>query len=163
MVFNASATRYAPMELLEQWKRGWRPEPLGSWPEIRDKITACLPEFEWPEPLSQEQVELYRRVTFDGCGREFTPSNTGMYRGDFTLEITEPSEHPVLYLTINVRRGAGGNPIPTLTHLAKTCGWALMDMSAGEWIDLEKTTCAGWDGFINSCDQPLSEPEAGEG
>lgn len=137
MVLDAAVTRMPVAQWLEEWKNGWRPPPLGSWAQIRDKITACLPEFQWP-PSGHIGLAHY--------------DENGL-----SLEIYEPSEDPVLHFDINVRRGGGGDPLPTLARLARTHGWALLDKSTGEYLNLEHPSDEGWQGFNQFCDRPLDD------
>ena len=112
------------IELLEEWKKGWRPPALGNWMQIREKITACLPDVSMVRPRLFRTSDVHRERSL-------------------IRQIYERSENPVFHFTINVRRGGGGDPLPTLTRLARTHGWALIDMSTGEYLDLDHPSDRG--------------------
>ncbi|GMU24727.1 MAG: hypothetical protein AMXMBFR13_47990 [Phycisphaerae bacterium] len=114
---------------------GFRPPEMGTWREIKTKLSACLPTIEWE---AQEW----------GCA---------LYReGGMHLELPQSLEDPVCCFTLRFRTGAGGDPIPVLTRLIKAYGWSLLDMSTGSFLDPDNPSYAGWEGFKGYCNRVIS-------
>jgi len=124
----ASSTPPPPVE---QMPGDWRGESLGSEAEVREKISAVLPEVDWSDPT------------------------WGIIEGDgFSFEFNIGSEGPCDGFMIHVR---GGGPVVThLLKLAEKTGWYLLDCSQSEWLHHCKDPEAGWVGFQAYRDRVIS-------
>ena len=125
----ASSTPPPPVE---QMPGDWRGEVLGSQTEVREKISAVLPEVDWSNPT------------------------WGILEGDgFSFEFNVGSEDPFDGFMIHVR--GGGPAIIPLLRLAEATGWYLLDCSQGEWLHHCKDPEAGWVGFQAYRDKVISK------
>jgi hypothetical protein len=107
---------------------------LGPAADVRRKIDASIPGVDWSD---------------ESCGV--------VQQGGYSLELAlmgseedeeqeEPDpDGPVEALMISVR--GSGQPLPVIVKLCKANGWTLADAGAGEEIDLDNPSDAGWREF----------------
>lgn len=96
--------------------------PLGDAADVRTRISAVLPEVDWTDPA------------------------WGVLEGDgFSIEFNFQADGPVTGFMLHVR-GRGDPITPTIT-LCSAYGWAALDTSAGEFLDLAKPSHSGWRSF----------------
>jgi hypothetical protein len=99
----AASTPPAPVE---QMPKDWRGATLGSEGEVREKISAVLPEVDWSDPT------------------------WGILEGNgFSFEFNIGSQRPCEGFMIHVR--GGGPAVTSLLRLAEKTGWYLLDCSQG--------------------------------
>lgn len=108
-------------------------EPLGSGAEVRDRLSALLPEVNWAHPA----WGLYRAGA--GCSIEFN------------LGRTEPVESIMLHV-----RGDGA-AAGAVAALAAQLGWAALDMSSTEFLAPAAASGAGWEAFLAYRDRVVRE------
>jgi hypothetical protein len=100
----------------------WKGAMLGRAAAVREAISAALPGVDWSEPTWGR---------FEGNG--------------FSFEFNMGKDDPVDGFMIHVR--GAGDAVSSLTELASTCGWYLLDTSTGEWMHHAEAPEAGWEGF----------------
>jgi hypothetical protein len=105
--------------------------PLGPLEELRERITASLPRTEWVSP---RQGYL----------------TTEKYSIEFGLDSTH-RETDIIWLHV---RGEG-DPFPAITRLCKPNGWAALDCSTGDFLDLDEPSREGWEDFQEIRRTPL--------
>lgn len=100
----------------------WMVETLGPLPEVRAKISACLPATSWSDP------------------------NWGVFDGEgYSYEFNIGGREPCLGFMVHVR--GGGQAVGPLIELATRYGWYMLDCSQGEWLHHCANPEAGWKGF----------------
>jgi hypothetical protein len=119
-----------PPPRVEQMPRDWRGEALGSPVEVREKISAVLPEVDWSDPTWGILV-----------------------RDGFSFEFNVGGKHPSDGFMVHVR---GGPAVAQLLRLAEKTGWYLLDLSQMEWLHHCKDPEAGWVGFQAYRDRAIS-------
>ena len=119
---------------MKQMPKDWRGAVLGSQKEVREKISACLPQVNWRDPT------------------------WGMLDGDgFSFEFNVGRDEPNDGFMIHVR--GGGDAVAALDRLAIHSGWFFVDCSQGEWIHHCADRQAGWTGFQNYRDRVIRDDQ----
>lgn len=102
--------------------------PLGEAPNVRRRISDALPAVDWGDPA------------------------WGVLEGDgFSIEFNFQAHGPVTGFMLHVR--GGGDPITPIVAMCKLNGWAALDTSSGEFLDLAKPSVDGWESFQGFRDQ----------
>jgi hypothetical protein len=110
----------------------WRGAVLGTAREVRDKVSACLPDVDWSDPTWG---------IYDG----------GQFSFEFNLGRDEANDGFMVHV-----RG-GGYALAPLQRLAERWGWYLLDCSQGEWLHHCAEAEAGWQGFQAYRDRVLGQ------
>ncbi len=99
-----------------------RGEILGTAAQVRGKISACLPQVDWSDPM------------------------WGTYERDgFSFEFNVRRQNPSNGFMVHVRGRSGA--VAALLQMADRWGWYLLDCSQGEWLHHLSDAEAGWEGF----------------
>lgn len=107
---------------LEEMGADFKPKSLGLVSELRQTISAHLPQTDWSDP------------SWGICEC-----------GDFVLEFSMGTESKSDGFMVHVR--GGGNALEALWSFALPNGWSLYDCSTGDFIDPESPEETGWLGF----------------
>jgi hypothetical protein len=104
--------------------------PLGPAAQVRKRIAAHLPGIDWTDPT------------------------WGIYEGDgFSIEFNTGKDDPIDSIMLHVR--GGGDAISAMLTFANPNGWSLLDCSTGEFLDPERPSSEGWEGFQEYRDKAL--------
>jgi len=118
MIFNMGGKAPPPLDQLEETDL----LPLGPAGEVRQRISALLPGVDWSDPA------------------------WGLYGEDgFSIEFNVGKDDPIAHMMLHVR--GGGDAIAAITRFAKPLGWSALDCSSSEFLDFDKPSQAGWEGF----------------
>jgi len=118
---------------VHNWPPGWQPEVIGSGEEVRQRISAYLPEVHWQDPTR------------------------GAYLGDgFSFEIDIGDSDPVRDICVHVR--GGGDPVADLRRFVVPNGWYMADWSTGDLIDPNEPPPASWARWQAFSDKIRNEP-----
>lgn len=97
-------------------------EPLGPAAGVRERLTNLLPGIDWSDPT------------------------WGIYEGDgFSIEFNVGKKDPIGSMMLHVR--GGGDAIAAIVAVARPLGWSALDCSTSDFIDLDSSSRAGWEGF----------------
>jgi hypothetical protein len=114
-------------------EEGLEPTPLGEAQRVRDSISATEPEVDWRDP-------------------EWGVLATSEWSIEFNLGEREPVDSIMLHV-----RG-GGDPVSNILRLCSKYGWSALDLSSGDFIDPERPSNSGWQGFQDFRDRALGHP-----
>lgn len=104
--------------------------PLGPASKVRDGIAAHLPGVDWSDP------------------------SWGIFEADeFSIEFNMGDEDPIDSIMLHVR--GGGEVLGAIMAFANPNGWSLLDCSTGDFLDPEKPSSAGWEGFQDFRDKVI--------
>ncbi len=95
---------------------------LGDASEVRSRLGRVLTPIDWSEPST---------------GLFFGPG----YRVEIGLQERGTVESFMLHVT------GDGDPLPLVVRLARSNGWAVFDSVAGDYLDLDHPSDAGWKGY----------------
>jgi len=110
---------------------------MGDAQEIRDSISAVIPDVDWSDPACG--------VVFnDDCVIEFSHQETGQ----------------VSIIMLHVRKSK--DPVSTIVKLCKTYNWSAFDTTSMEFIDLDTSCAKGWDGGQEFRDQKIDQTDLGK-
>lgn len=126
MIFNLGGKAPLNLDQLEETDL----LPLGPADEIRERISALLPGVDWSDPT------------------------WGIYGDEgFSIEFNVGEDDPITNMMLHVR--GGGDAIAAITRFAKPLQWSALDCSTSEFLDFEKPSQAGWEGFQAFRDQVI--------
>jgi hypothetical protein len=118
MIFNLGGKMPPALEQLQDGDI----VPLGLAGDVRQRISGLLGGVDWSDP------------------------SWGFYGGEgFSIEFNVGKDDPIPNMMLHVR--GGGDAIAAITRFAKPLGWSALDCSTSEFLDLEKPSQAGWEGF----------------
>ena len=109
-------------------------DPLGTADEVRQRVSAALPEVDWSDP------------------------EWGLLRGDGgTIEfgVNDTGQDDLMMLEV---RG-GGDPVAAIANLCNANDWVALDTSTDELIDLENPSGDSWREFQAFRDMALESTE----
>jgi hypothetical protein len=105
--------------------------PMGEAHDVRTRISESLPDVDWSDParglLISEEYSIKFGLQEDGV---------------------------VESLMLIVR--GGGDPVEAIARLCAANGWAALDTSTGEFMDLQQPSRAGWESFQAFRDKVLA-------
>jgi len=111
--------------------------PMGDAVEVRSNISKVLPDVDWSDPA------------------------WGVLDGDgYSIEFNFQPDGPVTGFMLHVR--GGSDPIAAIVKLCSAHGWAAIDTSTGDYIDLQAPSHEGWESFQGFRDQIVGRLEADE-
>jgi hypothetical protein len=129
MVLNYGG-KLSPDEMLDAEPVG----PLGPAAQVRRRIAKHLPGVDWSEPA------------------------WGIYEGDgFTIEFDIGEDDSIESILLHVR--GGGDAITALLGFANPNGWSLLDCTTSKFLDPEKPSAEGWEGFQAFRDKAMRTPK----
>ena len=108
------------------------PPPLGDAGDVRKAVSSALPGVDWSDPAWG---------TLEGKG--------------WSIEFNTEAEGTVGDMMLHVR--GGGDPLPAITKLCTQNGWVALDMSTGDYIELEAPSDASWKEFQGFRDSVVSQ------
>jgi hypothetical protein len=118
MIFNMRGKTPPPLDQLQESDYA----PLGAAVEVRQQVSSLLPGVDWSDPT------------------------WGIYGDDgFSIEFNVGKDDPIENMMLHVR--GGGDAIAAITRFAKPLGWSALDCSTSEFLELDKPSQAGWQGF----------------
>ncbi len=118
MIFNTRGTKPPPIDQFQESDYG----PLGPAAEVRHQLSGLLPGIDWSD------------------------TTWGIYEGTgFSIEFNVGKDDPIGSMMLHVR--GGGNAIAAIVKIARPLGWSALDCSTSEFLDLDRPSQAGWEGF----------------
>jgi hypothetical protein len=115
LILNADGTPRSLAEIPEDWQL----RTMGDIETARAMINGTLPGVDWTDPA------------------------WGHFLGDgYSIEFNYPSAGEVDSFMLHVR--GGGDPVSAIVRLCKRNGWAALDTSAGDFMDLDAPSREGW-------------------
>jgi len=118
MIFNTRGKKAPPVEQFKEDDYS----PLGPAAEVRERLSASLPEIDWSDPT------------------------WGIYnRAGFSIEFNVGKDDPIESMMLHVR--GGGDAIAAVATIARPLGWSALDCSTSEFLDLDSPSQEGWEGF----------------
>lgn len=96
--------------------------PLGPAAEVRGGISALLLGVDWSDPT------------------------WGQYLSDgYSIEFNVGNDDPIAHMMLHVR--GGGDATAAIVSFARPLGWAALDCSTSEFLDLDNPSQEGWEAF----------------
>ena len=121
-----------PPPRVSEMPENWEGDSLGTPEEVRERISAVLPETDWADPA------------------------WGVLDSDtFSYEFSVGSESPCTGFMVHVR--GGGDAVAPLLDLGRKWDWYLLDMSHGEWVHHLDDPDSGWVMFQEYRDKVLGD------
>ena len=99
--------------------KDWAPKSMGDAAEVRAAIATSAPDVDWTDPA------------------------WGVFAGDeFSVEFNLAATGPVDSFALHIR--GGGDPLRLIADLCRPNGWAAVDFSTGDLIDLTNPSPESW-------------------
>jgi len=107
------------------------PPSLGDSEEVREKLSASLPDIDWSEP------------------------SAGLLEGDgWTMEFNIRESEEVERIVLHIR--GSGNPIQSICRFCLENEWEALDCATGEFINLANPSPESWKEFQDFHDEVLN-------
>jgi hypothetical protein len=117
--------------------KAFEPPALGSIAEIKEKLAKVYPTIVWSQPDPD-------------CGLWGSyKDESEKYSIEFSLGTKDHIEAIMLYV-----RG-GGSVVSKIVALCVENGWAAIDTSVGEFMDLKQPSTKGWEDFQSFRDRVI--------
>ena len=127
LIFNGNGVPKS----LSNVPQNWTPQPLGDPWNIREELSASIPQIEWAPDRDYGAVE----------------------KNEFTIEFRVPDEQPLM--AISIRIVGGGDPVALLVDLCREKGWVIFDNQVGDLMDLDRDPAESWRKFKEWRDQTV--------
>ena len=126
MIFNLRTNPPPAMNELQEGDLA----PLGPAVDVRKGISTLLQGLDWSDPA------------------------WGQYIGDgFSIEFNVGEQNTIDSMMLHVR--GGGDAISAIVAFARPLGWAALDLTTGEFLDLSNPSNVGWNAFQEFRDRAL--------